>query len=372
MQIDPMHEAACRTAMLLAAEDGETGSALRSYAALYDVLGTEVDMEPSAETQNLVVRIKRGEIAPVRAAEIPVSATVAPTRRAIKGRALLAPNDAPVVAIVPFRSIGPSPPPDYFVEGMVEDIVSLLAALREPVVISASSTRRYQGSDNGDPVGFARQLGADYLVSGGVRLGHGKARVTVELAETSQGAVLWTRAIEVSASGLFEAQADIAAGIANAVVSPLNEAELRVTRGRPPEDLGAYHLLLRARDRMFQFDPEMFEQAGPMLDQAAALDPGFAPIYASMIEWRCYRIFQGWSPARETDEAALEAAAAAALRLDPNHSRALALYGHNRTIIGQDYDRALDLLDRAVAVGPNDAETLDLEQPDTRLCGPRR
>jgi len=88
-----------------------------------------------------------------------------------------------------------------------------------------------------------------------------------------------------------------------------------------------------------------------------------------MIEWRCYRIFQGWSPDREADIRALEEAAHAALSRDPGHARALAIYGHNRTIIGHHYDEALDLLDRAVASGPNDAETLIWTAPTLAYVG---
>jgi DNA-binding SARP family transcriptional activator len=368
-RVDPMHEEACRTAMRLAAEDGETGAALRSYAALYEVLGADMDMEPSAETQDLVVRIKRGEIAPLRPAQYPVSPTAAANPGTLASRAVLAPDDAPVVAVLAFRTNGPDRPPDYFADGIVEDIVSLLAALREPVVISANSTRCFREPEFDDPIALAARLGADYFVCGTVSLRNGTARIAVELAEASQGAVLWNRTIEAPGPALFEAQAEIAAGIANAIVPRLNEVELRMSRRRAPEDLGAYHLLLRARDRMFQFDPAPFEEAGPLLSRAAALDPGFAPIYAAMIEWRCYRIFQGWSPDREADAAALEAAAALALRLDPGHARALALYGHNRTIIEHAYEQALDLLERAVAAGPNDAETLIWTCPTLAYVG---
>lgn len=368
-RVDPMHEEACRTAMRLAAEDGEIGAALRSYAALYEALGAEMDMEPSAETQHLVVQIKRGEIAPLRPIHYPAPAAATPDSGTPSSRAVLAPDDAPVIAVLPLRTGGPDRLPEYFADGIVEDIVSLLASLREPVVISANSTRRFRDTEFDDPIAIATRLGADYFVCGNVRLRNGTARIAVELAEASQGAVLWNRTIEVPGQELFEAQAEIAAGIANAVLPRLNEAELRMNQRRPPEDLGAYHLLLRARDRMFQFDPAPFEEAGPLLSRAATLDPAFAPIYAAMIEWRSYRIFQGWSPDRKADADALEAAAASALRLDPCHARALALYGHNRTIIGHAYDHALELLDLAIESGPNDAETLIWTCPTLAYVG---
>ena len=367
LRLDPTHEDACRTVMRLAAEDGEIGVALRSYAALYEVLGAEFDQEPSVATQRLVAEIKRGETElPVPPALGPAPLPAEPLRD--RRRALTA-EDAPVVAVLPFRVLGGGAEPDYLAEGIVEDIVHLLAGLREPVVISASSTRRFQDVAPDDLTRLAELLGADYLVTGSVRLRGEVARLVVELAEASQGAVLWSRVIEVAPSALFEAQAQIAAGIANALVPCLNQAELRATRRRAPEDLGAYHLMLRARASMFEFTVGPFEEAGVLLERARARDPDYAPIYASMIEWRCYRIFQGWSPDREADIRALEEAAKAALSRDPGHARALALYGHNRTIIGHHYDEALGLLDRAVASGPNDAETLIWTVPTLAYVG---
>ena len=63
--VEPLHEAACRAVMRLAAEDGEIGPALRAYANLYAALDEELDMEPSAATQELVAEIKQGRLGPV-------------------------------------------------------------------------------------------------------------------------------------------------------------------------------------------------------------------------------------------------------------------------------------------------------------------
>jgi tetratricopeptide (TPR) repeat protein len=161
----------------------------------------------------------------------------------------------------------------------------------------------------------------------------------------------------VAEAALFDAQEEIAATVANTLVPRLNEAELRASRRRPPEDLGAYHLLLQARELMSRLGPETFAEAGTLLQQAIALDPGYAASHAALADWHSLRIFQGWSPDREADVRALEAAVRTALRLDPGHARALALFGHNRTIAGRHYEEAMTLFERALNAVPNDAET---------------
>ena len=283
-------------------------------------------------------------------------------------RRLVTVEGAPVVAVLPFR-VAAAPGADLMAEGIVEDIVHILAGMREPAVISTNSTRRFRNQDDLDLAELAARLGANYLVTGNVRRRGDTTQIAVELAEASQGAVVWSRMLEVPDASLFAAQADIAASIANTLVPWLSQAEFRATRRQAPEDLSAYHLLLRARSLMFEPGLDAFQQAGLLLDRAAERDPDYAPIYAAMIGWRSYKIFQGWSVDRAADIRAMDEAARAALASDPFHSRALAMYGHTRAVLAHEYDEALALLDRAVAAGPSDAETLIWTTPTLAYAG---
>jgi DNA-binding SARP family transcriptional activator len=67
LRMDPLHEAACRVVMLLAAEAGEYGPAIKVYEALYEAMGVDLDMEPSEPTQELVARVKQGQVEAVAA-----------------------------------------------------------------------------------------------------------------------------------------------------------------------------------------------------------------------------------------------------------------------------------------------------------------
>jgi TolB-like protein/DNA-binding winged helix-turn-helix (wHTH) protein len=327
------------------------------------VLAAVPELEAAA-SQALTVpaRTAMGAFGPAAQPQDQGGAPAQPSRR------LVTVEGAPVVAVLPFR-VAAAPGADLMAEGIVEDIVHILAGMREPAVISTNSTRRFRNQDDLDPTELAARLGANYLVTGNVRRRGDTTQIAVELAEASQGAVVWSRMLEVPDASLFAAQADIAASIANALVPWLNQAEFRATRRQVPEDLSAYHLLLRARSLMFEPGLDAFQQAGLLLDRAVERDPDYAPIYATMIDWRSYKIFQGWSVDRAADIRAMDEAARAALSRDPFHSRALAMLGHNRTIINYDYDDALNLLDRAVAAGPNDAETLLWSTPTLSYVG---
>lgn len=362
LNIDPTHEEACRVVMQLAAEDGELGLALRAYANLYTILSDELDMEPSAPTLALVAEIKQGHFdqAPPRSAQAAVS---------IGSAQIALPNTgAPVVAILPFRPIGPDPVPAFFAEGFVDDTVRILANLHEPVVISSNSTLQFRGRDV-DFREVGRRLGAQYLVSGTVRMAGPQLRLSVELADASTGIVLWSRAYGGSEPLFFEAQDNVAESVARTLVPRLRDAELRRSRAHRPEELAAYHLLLQSRELTFRLERSAFERAGELLRLAIDRDPGYAAARAAAANWYSLRIHQRWSPDPEADMRALEAMARAAVAMDSSNGRALALLGHNLTILHRDYNEALALISRGLEASPNDAEAMVWSSPTYAYLG---
>jgi DNA-binding SARP family transcriptional activator/Tfp pilus assembly protein PilF len=363
LMTDPLHEAACRMVMRLAAEDGEIGSALRAYDNLYKALGEELDMEPSAPTRELVAEIKLGHFdgSPDQAKTPDASPRRVEPRVADQ-------SGAPVVAVLPFRSIGSSLEQNYFAEGVVEDTVRILATLREPIVISSNSTRTFRNQEL-DLRQVGERLGAQYALSGAVRAVAAKLRLSVELAEVTGGTVLWASVYDVLDPQTFETQDDIAASIARTLVPRLRDAELRRSRTQRPEDLNAYHLMLQARELIFTLDRGNFERAGELLREALRLDPGYAPTHTATANWYSLWIGQGWSSDPEADGKALENAARSAIALDSASGRALAMVAHNRTILRRDYGGAVNLLHRALEASPNDAEALMWSSPTYAYIG---
>lgn len=64
LELEPWREDAHRQLMLLYVRSGQRGSALAQYVACCQVLETELDVEPEAETTALYARIRDGEVGP--------------------------------------------------------------------------------------------------------------------------------------------------------------------------------------------------------------------------------------------------------------------------------------------------------------------
>ena len=263
----------------------------------------------------------------------------------------------PTVAVLRPRWLGPDPEDPWLTEGIAHDITEILTRFREPVVISSNSSRLI-GVSGDDFSEAARKLSARYLVTSVLRSSGERLRLSIGLEDSSSGARLWSDSVNLRREELFDFQDEAASRIAHALVPQIAAAELRCSLRRPPEHLGAYHLLLRAREMIARLDRESFTEAGRLLEHALGIDAGYGNLHGAYAGWLTLRMFQGWSNDWAGDKALMEKTAKIALRLDPDNARTLSLFGHSRTIMERDYASSEILLSQAFALAPNDVETL--------------
>jgi len=347
--LDPLREDLHRRLMEVYARSGRRADAIRQYTECTELLRRELEVSPSVETETLLQRI--------RSAELPAlfpNLSFEPVGLAAVSAAAVGP---PRIAILPFRAIGPDPIPSYFAAGLIEDIVCILATLREPIVISSNSSQIFRDRAV-DPRMVGRELDARYVVSGAVRKAGSWLRISVELADAPSNAVLWAQSYDTKDMMLFDAQDNIARQIVNTVIPRLHEVELHRIRGKRPESMNAYDLVLQARDQVLKLENSAFEAAGRLIRRAIALDPNYAAAYALLADWHALRVGQGWSANPREDAIASDQAAQAAIARDGLNARALAIHAHTKSFLNRDYETALKLFDRSLDAAPNDATGL--------------
>jgi adenylate cyclase len=270
--------------------------------------------------------------------------------------------------VLPFRIAGLNQVPAYFMDGLVEDIVCSLAGLREPEVVSSNSTRAMREGEI-DLYSIGAALDVRYIVSGLLRPFGDKLRLSVELAEAATGTVLWKHNHDTEEARLFDVHDTIVANVVNLLAPRVHQAELQRIRRVRPDNLSAYHLMLQARELIFELKEGSFDRAGDLLRDAIALDPAYANSHVTLAHWCSLRVGQGWSPDTAADALALEASARAALRLDPGNAHAMVLLGHNRTLLEHDYAEALSLFEQALRLAPNDATVWTMSSPTFAFIG---
>jgi len=124
----------------------------------------------------------------------------------------------PSIAVLPFTNLSDDPGKDYFSDGVAADLSRLLSLQPNLLVLGRATTSRYKGKDV-DIRTLREDLGVQYALQGTVRRSGTTVRVTAELLETKNGALVWSSAYDrkLKAADLFAIQEDIAATIAATV-----------------------------------------------------------------------------------------------------------------------------------------------------------
>ena len=86
------------------------------------------------------------------------------------------------IAVLPFENMSSDPEQEYFVDGIAEEILNLLANIRELRVISRSSAFAFRGQDLEIPE-IAERLNVAHVLEGSVRKIVNTVRVTAQLIE---------------------------------------------------------------------------------------------------------------------------------------------------------------------------------------------
>jgi adenylate cyclase len=94
------------------------------------------------------------------------------------------------IAVLPFQNFSATPDQDFFVDGLVEDVITELGRFRWLFVIARNSTFAYKGTAK-DVRKIARELGVRYVVEGSVRRSGDRLRITVQLIDALSGAHIW-------------------------------------------------------------------------------------------------------------------------------------------------------------------------------------
>jgi len=276
-------------------------------------------------------------------------------------RAARTPAPAPAsVAVLYFDNLSRDTADAYVADGLTEELIARLGQIERLQVKGRTAVQRYRGRPLDDPAAVGRALEVAHLVSGSVRSGGGRLRVTVELTRASSGLHEWGSSYERPADDLMSVESDIAQAIAVAVGGQLAPAERRTLTARPTRDPAAYDHLLRGNFSLARRTGADARRAISEYEAAVRLDPALAPAWARV--GLAYYLFFDWGwdwPGLTADSFLIRGFTAAdrALALDSASADAwmarglLLTYSEPRTQAG-----AVEALERAVQLDPRNAE----------------
>jgi len=295
--------------------------------------------------QNLKNIARPVKVYRVRVADAPITA---PTSKPMPNPAL---PDKPSIAVLPFQNMSGDPEQDYFVDGMVEEIITALSRIRWLFVIARNSSFTYKGQAV-DVKRVGRELGVRYVLEGSVRKAGNRVRITGQLIEAETGAHLWADRFDGSLEDVFDLQDKVASSVAGIIEPTLQAAEISRSAARPTTDLTAYDLYLRAY-AMALSSARHIPEALSLLEQAINRDPSYGPALA----WGafcCLRLHvDGRSEDATADAQKGAEYARRALEVAGDDPVILADAARSLAYFGEDIGAMITLVDRALALNPN-------------------
>ena len=114
----------------------------------------------------------------------------------------------PSIAVLPFVNLSSDTEQVFFADGLAEEIIVALSKLPGIVVIARNSSFAYRGNDMD-----VRKIGSDldvrYVLSGSVRRGGSRLRMSAQLADTENGAQLWAETFDRDMDDVFAIQDEV-------------------------------------------------------------------------------------------------------------------------------------------------------------------
>ena len=366
LNLDPTHEEACRAFMRLCAEEGDVGSALKAYSALWDLLDEEYGMEPSAPTQTLVAKIKQGtiETAP------PPPVTLRPAHenthaprdeflpqasalsRAVAG---FAPIARLALLVEPFGMNGIAPDSAHLVGGFRYDLIACLVRYREWFVMDGGRLPEEQ---------LGVRVSGAYCVTATAYQAGDQVNLVLTLREHGTGIHVWSERFLLALPNWFEAQQRIVRQIAISLNVQVSMGRLTRLSAEPAVSLPAHDLWLRGQAAFYRFEPESWKQAAQLFSEAIEQAPNFAPGYSSLVQLNniVHFVHPGMRRNAERAQRIVELARKA-VELDPMDSRSQLCLGWSYSMV-KNYTQAATHMELASALNPNDSWTLI----STALC----
>jgi TolB-like protein/Flp pilus assembly protein TadD len=261
------------------------------------------------------------------------------------------------IAVLPFIDLSAESDQAYLANGLSRELINLLGTFNHLKVSSSSSSFRL-AELYADPVVIGQFLNVSTLLTGAIRSNGDQLRVSVELVDTSDAKVIWSKTISRKLVDIFIVEEEISRAIVN-LIQDAYVQEGQVTSISKTASSDALLLYLRAQEQLTYRTTESIGQARKLFEQSLGLDPEYASAQMGLAKTLLLLA--------DVDEGYgildLEIATTLANRhlqkaiiRNPNLSEAQALFGRSYALNGE-YELALSFYDKSISLNPSSAET---------------
>jgi|WetSurMetagenome_2_1015567.scaffolds.fasta_scaffold03008_9 TolB-like protein/AraC-like DNA-binding protein len=201
------------------------------------------------------------------------------------------------LAVLPFKNLGDTITNQYFLDGVMEEMLSNLSRIHDLRVISRTSVEQFRESKV-SVTEIAKKLNVDYVVEGSGQKYGNIFRLRVQLIDASNDRHIWAESYEKvinEIKDIFSIQSQIAQAIASELKARITPEEKQLIDKTPTLSLSAYDFYRRGKEELMRYgfsdiNRESVERAEALFHAALEYDSAYAQAYAGLatVSWKKY------------------------------------------------------------------------------------
>jgi TolB-like protein/class 3 adenylate cyclase/cytochrome c-type biogenesis protein CcmH/NrfG len=263
-------------------------------------------------------------------------------------------SDKPSIAVLPFVNMSGDDEQEYVADGLTENIITALSKIPQVFVIARNSTFTYKGLAV-KVQKVARELGVRFVMEGSVQKAGEMVRITAQLIDAISGHHIWAERYDRKLNDVFAVQDEITLKVVVALQVELTDGEQAQVRHRSTTNLDAWGYWVKAYDLFEKHTKEGYAKARELLDHSLKLDPRYANALALKAVTHFQDIHFGYAESPAESFMQSVELCQKAISIDDSEPDSLALWGLLQMAQRQ-YDEAIKYGEKALALGPNNAE----------------
>ena len=180
------------------------------------------------------------------------------------------------LAVLELKNLSSDEEQQYFCEGVSEELINTLSRYKSLRVTSSNASFAFSDKKY-SPKEIGAALSVKYVLSGNVRSGGSRVRIGIKLDNTETNQTIWSEKFESSKEELWDLEENLASSVAYQIVGQVEADEIRSAANKPPENAGAYDLVLKAlkHHRNAGVSFEDAKKATLLFNKALELDPNY-------------------------------------------------------------------------------------------------
>ena len=237
---------------------------------------------------------------------------------------------------------------EYLGDGIAEEIINSLTAIKELKVIGRTSSFQFKGEKKLDLREVGERLHVGIVLEGSIQKFEDHFRITAQLVNTKDNVHIWSERYDLQQTNIFKIQDNIATNIVDRLQLTLSSMEKkRIVKKEINPD--AYTLFLKG---LYQYKASKFEECIEYEKKAIQLDSTYAPAFAYVglaKSWIIYNAHR-WQDSLAVNNALFFSQHA--VELDPELAEGYSSIGLISWSLQYDFAKARTYFEKSIELNP--------------------